>query len=67
MTSVNAEMYHREQDHLAECWSCGLGGTGAIPGATQTRTIKGARRPLCDRCAELCDERWHPTPKEDGQ
>ena len=56
MTSVNAELYHREYEHLAECWSCGLGGRGVIPTATQTRVVNGVRRHICDECAELCDE-----------
>lgn len=58
--SVNAALLDRENEHLAECWSCGLGGTGVIPSATQARVVKGVRRHLCDHCAELCDERWQP-------
>lgn len=56
MTSVNAELYHREYDHLAECWSCGLGGRGVIPTATETRIVKGVERKLCPHCADICDE-----------
>lgn len=47
MTSVNAELHHREHER-AEC-ACGRA-------ATEARVVRGIRQELCERCAELCDE-----------